>query len=380
MIAGLVAVLAVPLSAQTEPENRGAEDRVQAATRLNVPARRIILRAKDTVEHTYVRPRVAIGRLGDEAEKAFTPATFIVTYTNFPAAAEVAFQAAVDIWSQLISSPVPIRVNAVWETLDTGVLGSAGPCDLWIDIPNGVAGVVYPDALADAIAGADQDLLGGGNPCDIDASFNSDFTDWYMGTDGNPPFGKYDLMSVVLHELCHGLGFLGSPIVDDGVFVEDVNPVECDGVVDHGCWRFSFGGNTVPLIFDTFTEDNLGVAIRDSQTYPNNSIELGNVLTGGDVFFDGPGANAGNGGSPPELYAPGSFIIGSSFSHLDETVYGAGHPSSLMTPIVGANEVIHDPGPITMGIFEDIGWETASAIFADGFESGDVSAWSSSVP
>jgi hypothetical protein len=371
LVAGLVALATIPLSAQTQPENRDAKDRVEAATKLNVSARKIVLRAKDTVEHTYVRPRVAFGV---PADKAFTPATFSVTYTGFSPQAEAAFQAAVDIWSQLISSPVPIRVNAVWEPLGTGVLGSAGSCGLWINVPNGVSGVVYPDALADALAGADQDPL----DCDIDASFNSNFTDWYLGTDGSPPTGKFDLVSVVLHELCHGLGFLGSAIVDDGVFEAGVNENECDsGIAGRGCWQL---GASFPVIFDQFTEDNLGIALRHAGTYPNDSIALGNVLTGMDIYFDGAGANAGNGGSPPELYAPGTFDYGSSYSHLDETVYGAGHPSSLMTPFVGANEVIHDPGPITLGIFEDIGWEVAGQIFADGFESGDVSRWSSSAP
>jgi len=36
--------------------------------------------------------------------------------------------------------------------------------------------------------------------------------------------------------------------------------------------------------------------------------------------------------------------------------YPAGNPNSLMTPQIGAREAIHDPGPITRGIFEDIGW------------------------
>jgi len=368
LVFGLAAVVAVPLSAQALPENRNAGDRVEAASRANISPQKIVLRAKDTVEHTFVRSRVLVGRLPGEAGKAFTPATFTVTYTGFSPQAETAFQAAVDIWSKLISSGVPIRVNAVWEPLGAGVLGSAGSCSLWINVTNGVPGVVYPDALADSLAGADQDDMN----CDIDASFNSDFTDWYFGTDGNPPAGKYDLESVVLHELGHGLGFLGSAIVDDGA-----DPAECDGVAGHGCWQL---GATFPVIFDNFTEDNLGIAIRDAGTYPNNSVALGNVLTGMDVFFDGTNAKAANGGSPPELYAPGTFEYGSSYSHLDETVFGAGHPSSLMTPYLGSAEAIHDPGPVTLGIFEDIGWVTADTIFSDGFESGNVSQWSSSVP
>lgn len=36
--------------------------------------------------------------------------------------------------------------------------------------------------------------------------FNSN-TNWYYGIDGNPPSTKYDLISTVLHEIGHGLGF-----------------------------------------------------------------------------------------------------------------------------------------------------------------------------
>ena len=43
---------------------------------------------------------------------------------------------------------------------------------------------------------------------DIVANFNSSF-EWYLGTDGNAGT-SYDLMTVVLHELAHGLGFIGS--------------------------------------------------------------------------------------------------------------------------------------------------------------------------
>ncbi len=371
---GLLAMLAtLPVAAQTRTLDGTADRRTAIHEPQRLPGQKIELRVKDTVENTFVRPRVRILTPAERAAKAFTPATFSVTFTGFSAQAQVAFQAAVDVWSQLISSPVTIRVNAVWEPLGSGILGSAGSHSSWINVPNGVPGVVYPDALADALNGSD---LGAGN-FDIEASFNSTFGDWYLGTDGAPPAGKWDLMSVVLHELGHGLGFLGSPTVDDGVFEAMVNPVECDGVAGHGCWQL---GATFPVIFDLFTEDNLGIAIRDSGVFPNNSIALGNVLTGMDVFFDGAAATAGNGGSPAELYAPGTWNPGSSFSHLDETVFAAGNRSSLMTPFLGSAEAIHDPGPVTLGIFEDVGWEVGGAIFTDGFESGNTSAWSASVP
>ncbi|MDP2602930.1 MAG: hypothetical protein Q8S00_10100 [Deltaproteobacteria bacterium] len=58
---------------------------------------------------------------------------------------------------------------------------------------------------------------------DISATFSSTIgtpgclqsSGWYYGFDGNPPAGTIDFVSVLLHELGHGLGFL-TP-VDDGI-------------------------------------------------------------------------------------------------------------------------------------------------------------------
>ncbi len=51
-----------------------------------------------------------------------------------------------------------------------------------------------------------------------------------------------------------------------------------------------------------------------------------------------------------------SFQIGSSYVHLDENTYPAGDLNSLMTPTLGFAEVIHTPGPITLGTLTDMGW------------------------
>ena len=63
--------------------------------------------------------------------------------------------------------------------------------------------VFYPVALAEKIAGKslNTDLEG-----DLVLTINSS-VNWYMGTDGQTPKTKYDLVTVVLHEVCHGLGF-----------------------------------------------------------------------------------------------------------------------------------------------------------------------------
>jgi hypothetical protein len=42
---------------------------------------------------------------------------------------------------------------------------------------------------------------------DINATFSSSHPDWYFGTGDSTPINKIDFVSVVLHELGHGLGF-----------------------------------------------------------------------------------------------------------------------------------------------------------------------------
>lgn len=326
---------------------------------------KIMLWANDEDAKTFVPPRVPVTSLHQSVAKDAATATFIVSYTGFTAEAQAAFQAAVDVWSQVLVSPVPIRVNAVFENLGSPyALGSAGP-STWANDGS----YWYPIALSEKLSGFNQN----GTGFDIDASFHSQRNDWYFGTDGNTPSGKYDFMSVVLHELGHGLGFIGFMVVDDGA-----GPQECDGIAGHGCNGYA----TIPAIFDQFTQDHLGRAITNTWVYPQDSSALGSVLRSGNVFFGGPAATAANDSNPPELYAPGSWEPGSSYSHVDEYVYGAGHPDSLMSPQLSSAEAIHDPGPITRGIFEDMGWTvnevTSDTIFSDGFELG-TTAWSATV-
>ncbi|MFZ6001153.1 MAG: hypothetical protein ACOYW3_11635, partial [Bacteroidota bacterium] len=67
-----------------------------------------------------------------------------------------------------------------------------------------------------------------------------------------------------------------------------------------------------------------------------------------------------NSGEPAKIYAPAAFNGGSSISHFDENTYPKGDINSLMSPQVGAVEVIHNPGPMMMGMFSDMGWVSAT--------------------
>lgn len=46
-----------------------------------------------------------------------------------------------------------------------------------------------------------------------------------------------------------------------------------------------------------------------------------------------------------------------NYSHLNEATFTAGNANSLMTPMLGAGEAIHDPGGIVRGMFNDMGFD-----------------------
>jgi len=290
----------------------------------------VILKADPKNMNTKVSAPVILNKSAESL------ATFVVTYNGFSAQAQTAFQHAVDIWSTILTSSVPIIVEANWVGLDPNVLGSASAAEIARDDTNFPrTGTWYSVSLAEKLAGFE---LNPADSADIKANFNSNFGNWYFGTDGNCPAGKYDFVSVVLHELCHGLGFQGSMDAEGG----------------QGSWGFA----GYPFIFDHFTENGNGQKLLNTIIFPNPSSTLANALTSNNVYFNGAASNSVNGYSPVKLYAPPVWEASSSYSHLNETTYPAGNPNSLMTPSLGAAEAIHHPGNITLGTFEDMGWTT----------------------
>jgi len=251
--------------------------------------------------------------------------------------AQAAFQAAVDIWRSVITSPVIIRVNANYQDLgNPNILGSAGPTYI---CPTGDLSTYYAAALADKLTGT-------GAHCslsafEINANFNSTFTNWDFGTSGVPVGGKYNFMTVVLHEIGHGLGLYGSMSATGGV----------------GSFR------STPDIYDRFAVTGANAPLLG---FVNPSAALGSQLVSNNTFFNGALARSQNSNNNPKLEThdfTATFGIpsdngwrqGSSYSHIDELLY-SGTANGLMTYALGQAEVYTDPGPIARGILADEGW------------------------
>ncbi len=278
----------------------------------------------------------------------------VVTYDGFTDEAMEAFQYAVDIWNSLIRTPVPIRIDASFTDFggfEDGsiILGGARPAD-W---KSRSLNLWSPEALADKRAGRD---LTGGEP-DIIARFNShEEANWYFGTDGNTPSGKTDFVSTVLHEIAHGLGFFSFARVEEKAIARFTSFSETG--------KLRGGNPALPYIYDFFVENGSGTTIMSS---PDPSFDLENQLTSNDLFWNGKKGVEANGGILPQLYAPSSWEQGSSYTHLDEITFPAGNANSLMTPYYNNQEAIHNPGPIILGMLEDMGWTINKApAFTDG--------------
>jgi hypothetical protein len=280
-------------------------------------------------------------------DQAAATSTFQITYQTagqtdpwgetcyaVPDATKAAFNYAGIIWGNLLQSSVPIKIQVCWGSLTGSTLGYSGGGPLHRDFTNAPrSGTWFTGSLANSLAGTDLDAT----KYDMYITYNKNFT-WYTGTDANPPAGDHDLVTVALHEICHGLNFAGSMSYASG----------------SASWGYGTG---YPNIYDTFIRDGSDNSIINTSVYPNPSSALGTAVTSNNLWFHGAQAMSGNGGTRVKMYAPSSWAGGSSYSHLDYTTFASGS-NRLMRYAISSGTAIHDPGPVTMGLLKDVGWKT----------------------
>jgi hypothetical protein len=283
------------------------------------PAGWIYLFTGDTPASKTSTPRVLSANL--ERKSNFVP-----IYNNVPDVAKASIQRAIDIWSENFSSKVPVNVNVAWtKAPNSTILASASAKNIFSNF-NGAPDktLYYPSALANALAGVDLDI---GEPeLEINVT-TGDF--WYYGLDGKCPSNKYDLVSVILHEMAHGLGFMSGTYYDPATRV---------------------GRFLQPTAFDAYVQLPDGRRLVD---LPSPSLEIGAALTS-TLLWSGANALKANNGVKPLLFTPSVYEQGSSISHLDERTFSNTFENSVMTPNLSAGEVFHLPGTLLLAIFEDL--------------------------
>ena len=288
--------------------------------------------------HRHVVPRVAKSRNTPQM-----PAVFQVDYdTRMPTVARNAFDFATDILSSRLSSAVPINVIVQWVALGPGALAGAGPAEFITNFPNSAERTAYPIALAEKLTG---EALNNDNEPDIFIQISRE-QDWYYNFQDTTVIGaeQFDFVSIVLHEMIHGLGFVGFANVGGG----NTGSIKTSGFTDIP--------DGVPSIYNVYMETGAGQNL--CATLPDPSTNLGTALTNEDLFLNTPRFKQTN--DAPKIYAPSSFQQGSSIHHLDQVTY-RGTPNSLMTPIASLATIEHDPG-ISIDILYDLGWSTTTVL------------------
>ena len=262
---------------------------------------------------------------------------FVVKYNNFPDWAKKEVQAAIDVWSANFSSPVAITVDASWgRSSSWGVLGSARPGSFFSAFAGAPdPSLWYSSATANALAGKDLDKA---NP-EIIIQVNSSAS-WNTRGDGTPSTREYDLESVFIHELGHGLGFLSNDAYDP---------------------YYGLGSLDQPTPFDAYLQTSDGRRLAD---LPTPSKELGTALTSALVWSGALGVKA-NAGIKPKMYTPSRYESGSSTSHLDEGTFSKSGLDSVMTPSLDPGEIFHQPGPLLLAMMEDMRNKPPAGIATD---------------
>lgn len=135
-----------------------------------------------------------------------------------------AFNAALASIGEQLPSPVDITVQACWQAMggdaDRAGLAMAAPMTLLRDAPSlPRSHTWYPLPTASRLSGTPPETLHAelaGYP-DAYAVFNSDIgkssvlggAKFYLGLDGESPPADMDMRIIAMHEVMHGLGFIG---------------------------------------------------------------------------------------------------------------------------------------------------------------------------
>ena len=232
-----------------------------------------------------------------------------------------------DYLSSVIDSPgtIDLQVQNSWD-IDNGPLGNGGT--YFFDGPPG-----YSSGLAQQHAETGQKPFNG----IADAFLRLNFAYDYNLSDADPASNQFDLFSVVLHEIAHGLGFI--TLLDQ-----------------NGNSRVSPSNPGTFTVFDSYLIRGDGTRLfDDGGTFLGTSADL----TSDDIFYNGPAAVAQNGGDPLKVFAPTTYQPGSSLSHLDASVFSDAvtQPSLL---IGTSRRAFTD---VELALLVDIGYDlTTSAI------------------
>ena len=253
----------------------------------------------------------------------------------------VAFQYAADKVVSILSGDHVITADISMPSLGgnstQATLGEAGATAYVYNFTHAPeVDILYPIALANKFFGQDIDS----SKADIRARFNSDIDSdniltgsrWYYGLDGKALSQDIDFVTVVMHELIHGLGFSSTVNLTTGSKTEGRDDVYSRHLYHTGMMPSSY------------------VDMTDQQRLLANTSAK-------DLYWDGAHVNNqaqqrlidGFSNNRVEIFAPPEAVANASLSHFSNAVT----PNEMMEPFyTGAD---HNIG-LAASMLSDIGW------------------------
>jgi hypothetical protein len=264
--------------------------------------------------------------------------TFNITYDSSlptPDVAKPAIEAAIKVWADNFPSTVTMRVLSRWDSLDSGTLGSASSP---YSVHGSICGTsklldnaLYSSPSAAALEGVD---FLSANQEHIRMQFNKNAAWSYDPTSNKTiTFNTWDLMSVVLHEVCHGLFFNGRFSADAIYYNGGFLPGRFD--------RFLVPSSTASIVDKCYSKTDLAAIMLNSKRFVDPTKAGTNFL----VFSPNP-------------YQPGSSTYHFDTNQLSADCANLGIPvsecSALMTPSLTNGVLKRSPGMTTLRVMDAI--------------------------
>ena len=294
------------------------------------------------------------------------------TATTLGAARRRVLELALGLYSEALTSAVPIRVGVEFGHFGgdelSATLGFGGPESLYRDFAGAPLGATwYPSALADKLAGVD---LGGAGSLDLLLSFNADVDGpevfgslgFDYGLSDHPAVGAPSFLRVALHELLHGLGF--------GTYVDGATGALLSGRGDVLLSHLVRRGAT-PTALSAMSDSERQAALAAS----------------GEIYFAGTATEAAAGGltagRSPEGWVAWDTLSGTdagSLSHFASAL----EPDQLEEPFYSDGARVASASGLARAVLADLGWGAAPACAAppaavpfldERFDDGDFAGW-----
>ena len=206
-------------------------------------------------------------------------------------------QAALARWGQYITGAAPLRIAlTITNTTNGAIVASAGPATT---TPSGVTiggkSIVTPSSMfalnsGNYVQGSTSDInvsvLGGGT------NIASLYINPTPSTPGTVPAGKIDLLSILTHEIAHGLGFIGLIDSTTGVaganielFDQNLQIATTNGTVSAA----TFMGANAEAAYATLIGTNVATPVPMNSVTPGSQLyhvaNLSSDPLGNDLMF-----------------------------------------------------------------------------------------------